>query len=809
MVAENLISTPSRCPCGGLQQDVSSRLRRCAACQTLVTVAPAPPDDPAQLITVPRVAPDGRIRGRYRLVERLGEGAHGVTYLAEHEYLRHPCVVKVLPTRSGEGTDAAVRRLRDEARAGFRVNNPHVVRVLDCDVLRDVWYFVMEYVAGANLATIVESHQRVPWRQAVQLGVDAAIGLEAIHGEGLLHRDVKPSNLILGADGHLRVADLGVATLDFDAGEHDRAAIGMTGTLAYAAPEVFHADARIGPASDLYSLGVVLFQLLTGVLPHNGGKIFQRLIDLQTRDVTWPSDAPTEVPPWLVDVVLRLLAIEPAERFGSAAELLGALRDHAAPRPISAPPTPRIEPLQPRGVGVLPFENEGRGPDDDWLGYAIASNLSRALAEIHAVYVADQDGLTAMTDRLEGEGWTQPRERMLEAGRRVGAGMIVTGRVARDGQRVRVQAEVWRRDLAVPQPLDRVSGPLSELPRLEQALLKALGRFVDLGKTAPGIRRSTPDLEARERIVNARQAFLHGQYERAIELASAALEIDHAFSEAIGFLGVCLARLGRYDEANDCHRRQQRQAQRAGDARYEVEALANLGVMNYFRGRYEDAEGHLREAVSVADSIGLATESAKISNNLGFVLFRLGRPAEAEQAFRQAIETHRAYGGLTSLVGPYNGLGNVLAEQARYDEAAGYYRRALALALEVGDRGNVGLTHLHLGRCAAQQERFADAKHEFTMALSTLDETRFWNGLARAYEYIAEMNIQLGSYEEATRCADRRIELARQHANARLEAAAWRQKAESLRLAGREQEAVACLTQGRGVETGATDRQHI
>jgi tetratricopeptide (TPR) repeat protein len=180
---------------------------------------------------------------------------------------------------------------------------------------------------------------------------------------------------------------------------------------------------------------------------------------------------------------------------------------------------------------------------------------------------------------------------------------------------------------------------------------------------------------------------------------------------------------------------------------------------------------------------------------LGFVLFRLGRLAEAERVFLRAIETHRTYGGLALLVGPYNGMGNVLAEQGRYEEALRYYRRALALANEIGDRTSVGTTHMHLGRCAALESRFADAKHEFTMALNALEETRFWNGLARAYEYVAEMHLQLGNVDEAIRCADKRIELARQHQNVRMEAAAWLQKADALKRAARSDEAAACEQQ--------------
>jgi tetratricopeptide (TPR) repeat protein len=304
-------------------------------------------------------------------------------------------------------------------------------------------------------------------------------------------------------------------------------------------------------------------------------------------------------------------------------------------------------------------------------------------------------------------------------------------------------------------------------------------------------------LAAREKLVLAKQAYLQGDYERAISLGDEALAAAPNFAEAVGFVGVCLARLGRYEAAEARHRRQLRLADEWGDLRHHVEALANLGAMYYFRSDYTAAEAHYREAQQIADKIGLAAESAQICNNLGFVLFRRGELSDAEGAFLRAIETHRAFGGLALLVGPYNGIGNVLAEQKRFAEARTYYERALALASEVGDRTSVGTTRVHLGRCAVLEERFADAKHEFTMALNALEETRFWNGLARAYEYIAEMHIQLGNFEEAARCAEKRIDLARHHKNVRMEAAAWRQKAGALSKAGRNAEAAACLEHSR------------
>lgn len=795
----------ARCHNVGSLAITTAPLERCATCGFVQPRSGivAPPNARYGLVSLARLAPEGLVRGKYRLIRQLGAGAHGVAYLARHVFLNHPCVVKVLTPFAPGPVGGTVDRVRAEARAGFRVQDPHVVRVLDCDASEGTWYFVMEFIDGANLATVLAERVALVWQQGLQIALDAARGLAAIHRAGLAHRDIKPGNLILGVDGRLRIADLGVAALATDQKElRGRAGSGF-GTFAYAAPEFFQPGVAQGVAADLYSLGATLFHLLTGRLPHGDGQVFRRLVDMQCRTPTWPTDAATDTPVWLVDAILRLLAIEPGRRFTDATELVTTLEasTHASRRASVTGDTAIRDRLVPRGIGVLPLRNKAATDGVDWIGHAVANFLGRALAEMPNVYVADPDALIAMLDRVADTGVVPTDAERLEAGRMCGARTVVSGSFEQHGDELEIELRALRGGGLTP-VVARVLGPIGTLAALERRALHELAARLGLVLPAPGHIVPTA-LDAREKLAHAKRAFLLGEYAQARTLSNEALAVEPEFLEAIGFLGVCLARLGRYDEAEAQHRRQELLAQQAGDVRREIEALANLGVMYYFRGNYAAAQGYYERAAARATAHHLATELAQVSNNLGFVLFRLGQAGEAEAAFSRAIETHRAYGGLASLVGPYNGMGNVLVAAERYAEARKYYRRALALAQEIGDRTSVGTTHMHLGRCAALEGMFDEAKVEFAMALTALEETRFWNGLTRVYEHIAEMQMQLENYEEAARCADKRIELARQHANTRLEAAAWTQKAEALRRAGRPQDAAVCLAQVESGEAAA------
>ena len=725
------------------------------------------------------------MRDRYRLVELLVQGANGLTFLAHHEFLNHPCVVKLLPCRIEHASDGAARRLRSEASAGFRVNHPNVVRVLDGDTIDGVWYFVMEYVDGVDLGTVAEAGIRVEWRQTLRFAIEAARGLDAIHRAGLIHRDIKPSNLMLDTEGRLRVADLGVAQLVQDrgatAGSTDA---GTVGTLPYAAPELFATSARVTAAADLYSLGASLLELVAGAVPR-GGSVYRTILGDDQHPVVWPSESAEEVPQWLREVILRLVEAAPDKRFPSSAALLERL-EHADERPAAVTVTASLDRSDPLGLVVLPFENASRAEADDWLGHALADHLSRALVRRHGVYVANLDQYLQTLARVK-ERRARPRaEQWLEAGRLIGAARVIEGSFRRDGETIELTARTYRSGSSQVENIGPVSGALAALPELETELHQSLARQLDL-RDLEATTGSKPVLRvshaAEERFFSAKRAFFHGDYETAIGLGKEAIALDANFGEAVGFVGVCHARLGRYDEAVEYNRRQQMLAAELGDERLKVEAQANLGSMHYFRGEYEAANECLTRAARVAETLGLTTELASIRNNLGFVLLQLGRQAEAAETYLQAVETLRKYGALVPLIGPYNGMGHVLCEQKRYDDACSYFRRALALAQESDDYVNMGVAYMNLGHSALLQGRLDDAKHELATALNILEHTSFWNGLARVYEYMADLNLRLCNCAEAARCAEMRIELARRHSNVRMEAAA-RQQLEQARTLG-------------------------
>jgi serine/threonine protein kinase len=272
--------------------------------------------------------------GRYRLERPLGQGGMASVYLAHDEELDRPVAVKLL-AESLAGDEAFRRRFLREARVAARLSHPNVVAVYDAGEAEDGRpYISMEYVDGSTL----EGRGRLPPREAVGLAVQACHGLAHAHTAGLVHRDVKPHNLLLRSDGTLKVADFGIARA---AEATALTQVGtVLGTAAYLAPEQA-TGGEVTPATDVYALGAVLYELLTGQPPYEPAS----LADLAARpEITPVSELAPEVSPELEDAVMRALARNPAYRQSSADELARALggRPTAPTRVPRAPQRRRL-----------------------------------------------------------------------------------------------------------------------------------------------------------------------------------------------------------------------------------------------------------------------------------------------------------------------------------------------------------------------------------------------------------------------------------------------------------------------------------
>jgi len=252
-------------------------------------------------------------------------------YLGHDGQLERRVAVKLLAPGVARDHDLR-RRFARESRLAARLSHPNVVAVYDAGEEDGRPYIVMEYVEGETVADVLRRRGSLPPEEAVEIAAQVCAGLAHAHAHGLVHRDVKPQNLLVARDGRVKIADFGVARGD-DASKLTQAGT-VLGTAAYLSPEQA-AGAEVGPRSDLYSVGAVLYELLSGATPYR----FESLAGLAAPRKP-PPPLPPQVPPTLADVVARCLAPDPNHRPASAAELERDLR--RALEPSSEAPTVRI-----------------------------------------------------------------------------------------------------------------------------------------------------------------------------------------------------------------------------------------------------------------------------------------------------------------------------------------------------------------------------------------------------------------------------------------------------------------------------------
>jgi len=274
---------------------------------------------------------DDLLAGRYRLERTLGRGGMASVRFATDTVLDRAVAVKVFDERLAGDGDLRGRFLR-EGRLAAKLQHPHVVRVFDTGEADGRPYIVMEYVDGPSLAEELERRGPFGADEVEALGHQAALALAHAHAAGLVHRDVKPQNLLRGEDGLLKLVDFGIAR--GEGGETITEAGTILGTAGYLAPEHV-AGERAGAAADVYSLGAVLYELLTGRQP----RVVHSLADLDP-DVPIPpvAELAPDAPARLTDAIARCLDRDPSRR-PPAAELAGELRAETAVTRAAVPPT--------------------------------------------------------------------------------------------------------------------------------------------------------------------------------------------------------------------------------------------------------------------------------------------------------------------------------------------------------------------------------------------------------------------------------------------------------------------------------------
>jgi len=711
------------------------------------------------------VAPGTRV-GQYQIESSIGAGGMGVVYRALDTKLNRPVAVKFL---SDELADAAARRrFQREAQTASSLNHPHIITVYDAGEYEAQQYLVTEFVDGGTLRNWTSAERR-DWRQIVELLVGMADGLATAHEAGILHRDVKPENILISRSGYAKLADFGLAKLaDGTPGgdatrtltEHGTRPGVAVGTIAYMSPEQATGkplDAR----TDIFSFGVVLYEALSGRRPFAGANDLELL---QTIIHGSPQPLPPEVAASLRNVVEKALEKNPGNRYQSMRDMVVDLRRllRSSAETATPPKTrglshwkwaaavaallvaggtarkfwPRTGPSPIRSLAVLPLRNLSPDPDQEYFADGMTDALTTDLAKIGSVSVIASSSAT----RYQGTKKTTP-----EIARELHVDAVVEGSLQRSGNRVRIAAELI--DGSSDRHLwgNSYERDVRDAFALQAEVAQAIATEIE-GKLTPREQaRLTPP-----RPVNpeAQEAYLRGIYWRqkgdsrkTFESFQQATEKDPTYADAWAELAIAYgllvdANLMPEQEAYLKERAAVTRALQLDDMSADAHA-AWAGVLEYHDFNWTEADREFGRALQLNPNIVLA--HAAHSEGLE----ARGRFDEALAEIRRARE-----------LGPYDAIANFGLLEALF-----YARRYDQLIEEVQKVDEI-FPNLGRGLMALAYQMKGDSQHALPPMEGRLKAfptvPSFLADLANAYAVFGNRQEALRLLAELTDMAKRR-----------------------------------------------------
>jgi TolB-like protein/tetratricopeptide (TPR) repeat protein len=600
----------------------------------------------------------GETLSRYRLVAHLGSGAMGDVYRAEDERLRRTVALKVV--RAACDPEETSRRLLAEARAGSAFTHPNIAVVYEVDEVRHdgatVSFIAMEYVAGRTLADLAADGP-LPLDTILDVGRQVADALAAAHAYGLLHRDIKPSNVMVTEQGLVKVLDFGVArwSAPIDDAATTRTADALqaaaAGTLSYMSPEQITGRAIDG-RSDMFSLGVVLYELIAGQRlfeAPNAARVIEAVLQKEPPPLLARVEDPRQ--PAVERIIRRMLEKDALNRFDDLRAVGQALLTAQRGETTHGLRNEAAAPI----VAVTEFRNISANAEDDWLGTGISETLTADLEGFEGVTVIPRGRVSELARTLEHQSGEESEAHWIRVGRELGARWLLTGSFQRAGDAVRVTAHLLDAATARAERTIKVDGRMQEIFVLQDRLVREVAELLR------AVIRPTRTSAAETGVVGAYEAFSKGvlnlraetyeSLDRAVMLFEHAVDLDPGYARAHLELGVAYA------------------------------TKADYLAMSELRAH---AVKSLRRALE------LHPDSVRAWRELGSVLNAMGLDNDGLDALRRALVIDPADAGALGAMGRALFIGH-----AQFEEAATWYERALAA------NPNAGWYALQLAHCAA------------------------------------------------------------------------------------------------------------
>lgn len=641
--------------------------------------------------------------GRYVVDREIASGGMATVFLVHDEKHARRVALKIMRPGAAEG--GAERFLR-EIGVTARLSHPHILPLLDSGAVGELPYYVMPFVEGETLRERIARDQRLTVTDAVNLAAEIADALAYAHAQGIVHRDIKPANILLSGR-HAVVADFGVAkALAATQANDDATQAGLAvGTMAYMSPEQAFGESSIDGRSDVYSLGIVLYEMLVGERAFSGGSAREQLFGRLSGVIPSAQTKRGEIPAELDRVIGRALAADPAHRFSTAAEfeaaLLGTARGQAIGLETGAIHISRAPDDLP-SIAVLPFQNMSGDADNDYLSDGLTEEILTQLSLRRTLRVCARVSSFALRDSSDD---------VRTIGNRLGVRHLLMGSMRRGGERLRVNAQLVDTSSGFQVWSERYDREIADVFALQDeigsAIAGALNATLLREITAPAM-AAAPNPVAYEALLKGRHLANRrtaDAMQRAIASYRHALALNPAYAPASAALAEALVTQTVYGAAAP------------GEGMPLAAAAARTAL------EFDPSLAEARAALALVEA---AWE---------------WRWDSAETMFRQAIALN------PQLPAAYQGLAMMsLTPRARHDESRAAIERALTIdPLSTVLRVTLGSAQLYAGKPGDARDtllRVVDVEPAF----------------APAHYFLSQAHSELGDTESALTHAERAVE---------------------------------------------------
>ena len=723
--------------------------------------------------------PGDELGSRFQIDDLLGEGGMGRVYKATDRELGRVIAIKVLLSELTNDAQV-IQRFKHELLLASRISHKNILRIHDLSEADGVKFITMAYVEGKDLNQVLKTEHPLPLERCMKFARQLCDALAAAHAEGVVHRDFKPHNVLVGKNDHVYVSDFGLAT------SFETAKMGMTrsgafvGTPKYMSPEQVEGG-TVDQRTDLYSLGLVIYEMVTGEVPFAGESTWQVMYQRVKEKPKDPKLIKPDLPDWVARIIMHCLEKNPAQRYQTATEIIADIDTHRSPSshshsvvlPFSqkqakwtgsaliavlalviaffAIPTtrhwvfrpgpattggaaerPGLPPLSAgKYVAILPFRVLG---NDDSLSY-VADGLGEALTaklfQLNDVRIASTNAAQKTNDS---------KTPLPQIAKDLGVNMIVHGHVQGAGNQLRIVVQLENMETNQLQWSQEFSGMSGDLLTLEDQiyakLVDALKVKATPGEMSVAAAHPTENVAAYDIYLRGRNA-LRGQQDpkniqSAIDLFEQAIKMDNNF--ALAYTGLSDASMLMYREKKDRF-----WSERGIAAAKQAERLnTKLPEVHFSLGSAFSATGQTTEAIAeLKKALALAPNSDEAYRRLGNAYADIGQKDLAIQALQKAADLNPYYWV------NQNALGTAYFEFGDYEKALKQFQSVTQLEPQnAAGYDNMGSVYSRMGK-------YQDSIGAYQQALQIQPYATTYSNLATAYFYLKKYPEAVQMFEKA------------------------------------------------------------